>query len=217
MKMQSKQENITEAVAVAPSEENIIDPNEFKSLQEEVIRLRDHKVKFESDTKAKADKLKADADAAAKDKAEADGNYKDLLALREQEYAEKIKGYEDKLTAYDKQQELDKITAVAEDAAKDLTKHALKSRDLVEKLAKMVKITDAGAVVVDAKGVIVSDKPREYLTAYATKHYDYLCDGLQSTGSAGLIAVKPIGTNNHENLDPLTRLSNAYAKAHTSR
>jgi len=200
----------TDTVVDAP--EAKVDLNEIAEIKAENERLKAFHEKVTKEKQESVAKAKAEADKAAKDKAEAEGNYKELLALREKEFNEKLKDYEDKLTSYEQQQLNNKINSVAGDVAKSLAKgHAGRSSDLTEKLARYVKMTDEGLVGVDVKGKIVADVKQldKYLSDLARKDYDYLCDGLQSTGSAGITAVKPTGISNHDNIDPIARLNRA--------
>lgn len=197
------QENET---VVEPQEQ--IDPNVFAEMKAENERLKAFHDKVTKEKQEAVTKAKAEADRAAKEKAEAEGNYKELLALKEKEFAEKLKTYEDKLTSYEAEQLQNKINSAASVIANQLTKHSGKAADLTEKLAKRIKITEEGLVVTDEKGKIISDK-LDSLSDYAKKTYDWLCDGLQSTGTAGIKAVTPTGTDNHDNLSPIERLNRA--------
>ena len=201
-----------EAEAVAETQEQTVDLNEIAEIKAENERLKAFHEKVTKEKQESVAKAKAEADKAAKEKAEAEGNYKELLALKEKEFSEKLKDYEEKLTSYEQQQLNNKINSVAGDIAKSLAKgHVGRTSDLTEKLARHVKMTEEGLVGVDAKGKIVADgsKLEKYLSDLARKDYDYLCDGLQSTGSAGVTAIKPTGTSNHDNIDPIARLNRA--------
>lgn len=208
----TEEANVTNEVeAVADTENVTLSKTEYAALmadREEKETLKAHHEKVAEEKKQSVAKAKAEADKAAKDKAEAEGNYKELLALKEKEFNDKVTEYENKLTSYEQQQTTNKINNAANAIATQLTKHAGKASDLTEKLAKRIKMTDDGLVVIDDKGKIVSDKI-ETLAEFSKKNYDYLCDGLQSTGTAGIKAVIPTGTNNHDNIDPIARLNRA--------
>lgn len=201
-----------DAAAVADNVETKIDMNEIAEIKAENERLKAFHEKVTKEKQDSVSKAKAEAEKAAREKAEAEGNYKELLELKEKEFNERLKSYEDKLTAYEQQQLNNKINGVAGDVAKALAKgHAGRANDLTEKLARHVKMTDEGLVGIDAKGKIVAEgaKLDNYLTELARKDFDYLCDGLQSTGTAGLKAVKPINQVNQDNIDPIDRLNRA--------
>lgn len=167
----------------------------------------------ERDTlKAHHDKVaqeKKDAVAkAAKEKAETEGDLKKLLELKDQEYQEKLKEREDRIIAYENKEKESQLNSAAMGLAKELAKTSVRKAETLANILKTrLRLTEDGVKVTDGKGNIVSDK-LDSLNEYAKKEYDFLCDGLQSTGGAGVAIVKPTGTNSQK-MSPLNRLIKA--------
>ncbi len=182
-------ENV-EAVAETP----VIDKVELTKAEYDKL-LAD--VKERDTLKAHHDKVaqeKKDAIAkAAKDKAEAEGDLKKLLELKDEEYKNALAEREQKITAYEERERSAQVNKVADQLARELATHKGRADHLAEKLAQRLKLTEDGVKVTDGKGNIVSDK-LDTLKDYAKKELDFLCDGLQSTGGAGVVAIKPTGT-----------------------
>ena len=168
----------------------------------------------ERDTlKAHHDKVaqeKKDAIAkAAKEKAETEGDLKKLLEIKDQEYQEQLNAANEKLTAYENKEKENQLNGAAMKLASELAKSSVKKAEtLANILRTRLKLTEDGVKVTDGKGNIISDK-LDSLSEYAKKEYDFLCDGLQSTGGAGVAVVKPTGTSNVTTMNPLDRLIKA--------
>lgn len=210
--MSTEQDNVDAAKNPVgdKAEETKIDPKEYAEMKAENERLKSFHDKVTKEKQEAVNKAKAEADKAAREKAEAEGNYKELLALKEKELVDLQSKYDNEINSYKQAEVTNKINSAANALANQLTKHAAKAADLTEKLAKRIKLTDNGIVVTDDKGAITSDK-LDSLLEFARKNYDYLCDGLQSTGTAGLQSVKSTGksTNEDDMLSPIERLNRA--------
>lgn len=179
-----------------------IDPNEYAELKAENTRLKEFHATVTQEKQAAVAKAKAEAEKVAKEKAQAEGDYKQLLELQKNEYQTQLDELNAKISSYEEgnKQKLINDTA-AELAAKLIDKKtpngARKAETLANILKTRLKHTDDGIKVTDAKGNIISEK-LETLADFAKKEYDFLCDGLQSTGGAGVAVIKPTGTNSHK-------------------
>ena len=96
---------------------------------------------------------------AAKEKAEAEGDLKKLLELKDQEYQEKLKEREDKISAYENKERENQLNNAAKGLAQELAKSSVrKAETLANILRTRLKLTEDGVKVTDGKGNIVSDK-----------------------------------------------------------
>ncbi len=90
------------------------------------------------------------------------------------------------------------VRDVADKVAREFVKEHEKRRNhMVDRLSAMLKLTEDGMMVTDGKGNIVSSQI-DTLREYAKKELDFLCDGLQSTGGAGIVAIKPTGSKDNK-------------------
>ncbi len=205
-------EEVTNVTAVAETNQGqdtapSIDPTEYADLKAENDRLKAFHDKVTQEKQQAVAKAKAEAEKAAKDKAESEGNYKELLSIKEKEYSEQLQVALDKIAGYETEKKHNTVNEAANKIANELSKSSTaKSKLLAEKLASRIKYTEDGLMVTDEKGKIISEK-LESLVDFAKKEYDFLCDGLQSTGGAGVAVVKPTGVTNHLKLSPVDRIN----------
>lgn len=192
---------------------NTIDPKDYEELKAEVVRLREHNDKVVQDRKDKAKAADDKVAAAEREKAEKEGDLKKVMELKEAEWQKTTTELSNKLAARDKADQNRMLEDEAVKIANSLAKtHAGKAKTLADILVKRLKLTDDGVKVTDGKGEVVGNST-DVLTEYAKKEYDYLCDGLQSTGGAGV--VKSIGVaQDNVRLDPIARI-NAYRDKQT--
>lgn len=188
----SSSEPIVEPNIAVESEESekMIPETEYKTLKQQ---LEDTKKELEV-TKAHNEKVVADrkiaTEKAAKAKAEAEGDYKTLLELKQLEIEDtkkEIKLRDDKLAEIEQKEKQNAVREEAKKIAQSLTKHGKRADDLTEKLVKQLQWTEDG-IKVSENGKL-TNKPVTSLADFARKEYDYLCDGIQSTGGAGVIGV----------------------------
>ncbi len=192
---------VTEGEAVADP----IDPIAHAELVAEVARLKAFHDEILVEKKAETDKRKAAETKAEQAKAEAEGDYKKLLELKDAE----IKERDNKLLSYDQEKKEQKVMDAARKLSQELAKtNPAKAALLAKELRARLVLTEDGIKVTDETGKMVSDKI-ETLADYAKKHYDFLCDGLQSTGGAGVVVGKPTGTQNSETMNPADRMNRA--------
>lgn len=141
-----------------------------------------------------ADEKKQALSKAEREKAEAEGDLKRLLELKDAE----IKERDDKLNSYENEKREAKVQGVALALAQELAKtHPAKAALLAKELRSKLTLTEDGVKVVGENGKLI--EKLDTLKDYAQKHYDFLCDGVQSTGGAGLQAA------NTSNLNPQVR------------
>ncbi len=146
---------------------------------------------------------------AAKEKAESEGDFKKLLELKDQEHQEQLRERDDKLNAYENEKKEAQLSSVAMKIASELTKSSVKKAETLANILKSrLKVTEDGVKVTDGKGNIISDS-FDSLAEFAKKEYDFLCDGLQSTGGAGVAVVKPTGQAQDSKMDPVTQINRA--------
>jgi len=193
-------DQVTEEIVEVVTEtvETKIDPEEFASIKAENERLKAFHDKVHKENESKVAKAKAESDRLAKEKAESEGDLKKLLELKEQEYQDMLNSKEQELLSFREKEVQQQVNKVADQVARELAKeHSGRQSHLAEKLALRLKLTEDGVKVTDGKGNIISDK-LDTLKEYAKKELDFLCDGLQSTGGAGIVAVKPTGNKDNK-------------------
>ncbi len=178
-----------------------IDVEEYEALKAdraEKDTLKAHHAKVAEEKKQALAK-------AEKDKAEAEGDLKKLLELKESE----IKERDDKLATYAQERVEQTVMDAARGVAQELAKSSpAKAALLAKELKARLVMTEDGIKVTDGKGKYLSDNI-DTLKEYAKKEYDFLCDGLQSTGGAGVVVGKPTGAKN-DKLDVVDRLNMAF-------
>ena len=184
-----------------------IDAKEFAEIKAENERLKAFHDKVTQEKQQAVAKAKAEADKAAKDKAAAEGDYKQLLELQKSEYQLQIEELKNKINSYEQSNKEKLINDTAMKLASELAKSSTKKAETLGNILKSrLKLTDDGVKVIDAKGNIISEK-LEVLADFAKKEYDFLCDGLQSTGGAGVAVVKPTGAENRTPMNPVDRMN----------
>lgn len=197
---EEQQNDVVDSVEDSAEEVQAIDPKHFEEVLAENQRLKDFQAKVTQEKKEAVAKAKAEADALAKEKAEKEGDYKKLLALKESEYTSQIDELRQSLAARDaadKERMLnDEAMKLATELAQTSVKKAATLKDI---LVKRLKLTEDGIKVVDESGEYIKDGVNA-LKEFAKKEYDFLCDGLQSTGGAGVF-------KSTENAQDLSKLS----------
>ena len=182
-----------------------VDIKEYEAMKTENDRLKSFHDKV-LDEKKQSDIKAKDAEAKATTaKAEAEGDFKKLLELKDTEIHER----DTRLNVYENEKKESKVMAEALRLAQELAKSSpAKAALLAKELRGRMQLTEDGIKVIDENGKMISDK-LETLSDYAKKNYDFLCDGLQSTGGAGVQAAKPTGEAQNPKLDVVDRLNAA--------
>ena len=197
---EEQQNDVVDSVEETQQEVQAIDPKQFEELQAENERLKAFHDKVTQEKKEAVAKAKAEADEIAREKAEKEGDYKKLLALKESEYTAQIDELKQSLAdrdAADKRRLLnDEAMKIATELSKTSMPKAVTLKDI---LVKRLKLTEDGIKVVDENGEYLKDGVNA-LKEFAKKEYDFLCDGLQSTGGAGVF-------KSTENAQDLSKLS----------
>lgn len=183
-------------------------PDQLKTIIEENNRLKSFHDKVLQEKKAEEDKARQAKAEAEKAKLEAEGNVKELLALKDKEHQEEILELKKLIEEYNSKEKRSKVQQVANELANELAKsHAGRAKTLAEKLATRLTLTEDGVKVTDDKGNILGSK-FDVLKDFARNEYDFLCDGVQSTGSAGVKAVQPTDSQSMKNkLSPVDRIN----------
>lgn len=169
------------------SNEITVAKDAYQAIIDENERLKAHHEKIAQEKRDEVARVKAEADKAAKEKAEKEGDLKTVLKLQQKEADEKIAALEKQLSNWQEKEKLSKVETVAQELANKLCKsHTGKNADLKDKLMKNLKLTEDGVKSIGADGNINSNNFDELLSNMR-KDYDYLCDGNQSQGSAGVV------------------------------
>lgn len=208
--MTDKVEATEEKVAsVDETKVDTIDPKVYAELKAENNRLKAFHDKVTQEKQAAVAKAKAEADKAAKEKAQAEGDYRQLLELQKNEFQTQIEELNAKINSYEETNKEKLLNDTAMKLASELAKSSTKKAETLGNILRSrLKLTEEGVKVIDTKGNIISEK-LEVLADFAKKEYDFLCDGLQSTGGAGVAVVKPTGTENRTHVSPVDRMNKA--------
>ena len=190
-----------------------VDPKEYEDLKAEVIKLREHNEKVVADRKAQKEAATKKILAEKEKKALDNKDYKELVDLkaqefkdRETEYQTKIAELDSKIIARDKADEQRAINDEAMKLALTLSKSSVKKAETLANILKnRLKTTEDGIKVIDEHGKLVSGD-RESLLDFAKKEYDFLCDGIQSTGGAGVPKSTGVAQETVK-LDPVARMN----------
>lgn len=154
----------------------------IKELEEQARRLKEHNDKVVEDRKAANAKREAAELRAQQAKAEAEGDMKQLLELKEKEYQKELQALKEKNESYENERKDRMLNDEAMRLASELAKtNPGRAKLLAKELKERLKLTEDGIKVVDERGNLISDKT-DSLMDYAKSNYDFLCDGLQSTG-----------------------------------
>lgn len=172
-------EQVTPETVVDAVEEIKLTKAEYDALladRAEKDTLKAHHAKVAEEKKQALSK-------AEREKAEKEGDYKRLLELKEQEIQER----DNRLKAWEDEKKEHTVQSEAMRIAQELAKtNPAKAKLLAKELRARMQLTEDGIKVVDDNGKLISDR-LDTLVDYAQKHYDFLCDGVQSTGGAGLL------------------------------
>lgn len=175
-----------ESIDPVQDDENVtpqpIDPAEFEALKAENGRFKAWQAKVLEEKQQGIAKAKAAEDQIAKELAEKEGNWKELIALTKKELQEEIERRDSELQSY-KQKEKDKL--VMDEASKiadKLTKHAGRKSSLIKEIKDRLKFTEDGVKVVDDHGNLTTDN-LDSLTLDIKKRFDWLVDAVDSSGS----------------------------------
>ncbi len=220
--MSEGQANVDETVVEAAEKPEVdtVDPKEYADLKAEVAAikaeaatLREHNAQVIADRKAKAKEADKRLLAEKEKKALDNEDYKELLALKDNDYKSKEGEYRtqleeltSKLAARDEADKQRQVNNEAMKIATDLSKTSVKKAETLANILKTrLKLTEDGIKVVDGKGKFISGD-MAVLKEFAKTEYDFLCDGLQSTGGAGVFKSTDNAQDNSK-LNPIDRIN----------
>lgn len=152
-----------------------------KALESENVTLKGH-VKKVLDEKADVEAKRKEAeDKALQTKAKTDDDWKNIVALKDKE----LQALKDEQAKKDELWQERNLKDEARKLAQTLASDPRKVDDLTDKISKRIKMTEDGIKVTDEHGNLTIDKTDKLLGDFKAR-YDYLCDGIQSTGAGAV-------------------------------